>query len=263
MISVCIATYNGARYLEQQLRSILPQLTASDEVIVSDDGSSDGTPQLVERVYRKYKHELAEVADLGQGKKAPALHILAGPAAGSPANNFAYALGQAKGDYIFLSDQDDVWMDDKVVTCVTALQEADCVLTDCTLCDGDLNEIAPSFFRQHGTKRSRLYNLFVRNGYVGGCLAFRRNVLQKALPFPPSVPMHDIWIGNIAAFGFRLVFIDKAKSLFRRHDHTASTTAAPSDKSIAARLTLRLRVAFQLFQRLVLARRAVSNVSKA
>ena len=89
MISVCIASYNGADYILDQLKSILPQLRANDEIIVSDDHSTDGTPDLVR--------------SLNDSR----IRLVEGPCKGSPIPNFEYALSLAQGDYIFLSDRDD------------------------------------------------------------------------------------------------------------------------------------------------------------
>ena len=102
MISVCIATYNGAAYIRQQIASILPQLSEGDEIVVSDDGSTDAT--------------LAEVRALG----SPLVRIVEGPRKGSPVLNFENALSHAKGDYLFLCDQDDVWEPHKVSVMMAA-----------------------------------------------------------------------------------------------------------------------------------------------
>ena len=96
MISVCIATYNGARYIGEQLASILKQLSAEDEVVVSDDGSTDGTLDIV----RSFNDRRIRIVD--------------GPRRHSPTLNFEWALRNAKGEYIFLADQDDVWLPDKL-----------------------------------------------------------------------------------------------------------------------------------------------------
>ena len=112
MISVCIATYNGERYIGEQIKSILNQLNSSDEIIVSDDGSKDKTIDVVKSFDDKR------------------IRIIDGPRKGSPISNFENALKAAKGEYIFTADQDDVWTDDKVRTCMRYLQSYDCVVSD-------------------------------------------------------------------------------------------------------------------------------------
>lgn len=197
MISVCIASYNGADYILDQLKSILPQLRANDEIIVSDDHSTDGTPDLVK--------------SLNDSR----IRLVEGPCKGSPIPNFEYALSLAQGDYIFLSDQDDCWMPNKVATSIEALKKGyDLVITDCQVTDKNLNVYAPSFFTLNKTRQGKYYNLYIKNGYLGGCMAFTKRLRDAALPFPTDIPMHDIWIGNVAAFYFNVLFINQTCSYF-------------------------------------------------
>jgi len=94
-LSVCMATYNGSRFLPRQLETILPQLGPEDELIVSDDASTDGTPELV--------RELC-------GERVKLLH----GCFRSPVLNFEHALRQARGEVLVLADQDDIWCENKL-----------------------------------------------------------------------------------------------------------------------------------------------------
>lgn len=221
MISVCIATYNGARYIAEQLASILKQLSAEDEVVVSDDGSTDGTIDIVRSLNNRR------------------IRIVDGPRRHSPTLNFEWALRNAKGEYIFLADQDDVWLEGKVTRCVEELQMCDCVVSDARVTDSLLNTTSESLFQLMHVKRGRLSNLLWRNGYTGCCMAFKREVLSKALPFPTDIPMHDIWIGNVAAFCGSLHFINDRLLLFRRHDAAASCNGKRSNYSLWQKLSFR------------------------
>lgn len=106
MISVCMATYNGGRFIKEQIDSILPQLSQYDELIVSDDGSTDRTLEII----ASYKDERIKVFHHQKtgNKYYPTLKVC------YSTNNFENALKQAKGDYIFLCDQDDIWEKNKV-----------------------------------------------------------------------------------------------------------------------------------------------------
>lgn len=221
MISVCIATYNGARYIGEQLASILKQLSAEDEVVVSDDGSTDGTIDIVRSLNDRR------------------IRIVDGPRRHSPTLNFEWALRNAKGEYIFLADQDDVWLEGKVTRCVEELQMCDCVVSDARVTDSLLNTTSESLFQLMHVRRGRLSNLLWRNGYTGCCMAFKREVLSKALPFPTDIPMHDIWIGNVAAFCGSLHFINDRLLLFRRHDAAASCNGKRSTYSLWQKLSFR------------------------
>lgn len=221
MISVCIATYNGAKYIGEQSASILKQLSAEDEVVVSDDGSTDGTIDIVRSLNDRR------------------IRIVDGPRRHSPTLNFEWALRNAKGEYIFLADQDDVWLEGKVTRCVEELQMCDCVVSDARVTDSLLNTTSESLFQLMHVKHGRLSNLLWRNGYTGCCMAFKREVLSKALPFPTDIPMHDIWIGNVAAFCGSLHFINDRLLLFRRHDAAASCNGKRSNYSLWQKLSFR------------------------
>lgn len=204
MISVCIATYNGEKYIQEQLASILPQLGRDDEVIISDDGSTDNT--------------LNAIMALSDER----IKIKNGPRRHSPIWNFENALKQAKGEYIFLADQDDVWKPNKVEVCMRWMQIYDCVISDAEVTDSALNMTASSLYKMLHVRTGKLYNACWKNGYTGCCMAFRRSILKLALPFPADIPMHDIWIGNLAAFHYRVKFVDDKLIYFRRHNDTNS-----------------------------------------
>lgn len=223
MISVCMASYNGVEYIERQLRSILPQLSDGDEVIVSDDGSKDGT--------------IAVIKGIGDNR----VRVLNNQRHGI-VHNFENAISNAKGDFIFLSDQDDEWLPNKVSRCLEVLKRYDCVVTDCMICDSEGSVIHNSFFEVNGTKHNKWYNLLVNNGYMGSCMAFRKNVLPHILPFPEDIPLHDIWIGNIAAFKFKICWISDKLMKYRRHGNNASNTAEKSDASLVKKLGYRWHV---------------------
>ena len=232
MISVCMATYNGAVYIKEQLDSILSQIGPEDEVVISDDGSTDATLEVIKSI------------------GSPCIRIVQGPRMKSPSKNFEHALAQAKGDIIFLCDQDDVWQPNKVAVMLQALKTAACVVSDCRVVDAQLNVMDPSFYQVVRKHEGRWYNLLVRNCYLGCCMAMRREVLDKALPFPKTVPMHDIWLGNVAAFYYSLRFIPDNLMVYRRHGKNASTTSDPSASSLRQKLVYRYQIVAGLLSRL-------------
>ncbi len=229
MISVCVATYNGARHVRAQLHSILSQLSADDELIVSDDGSTDATREMV------------------RGIGDPRIVLIEGPRAGV-IRNFEHALQRARGDVIFLCDQDDVWLPQKVQRVMQALNEANLVVTDCRVVDDSLNELHPSFFRLNGSQSGLLRNL-IKNGYLGCCMAMRRTVLETALPFPKSIAMHDWWIGLVAERTGRVCFLDEVLSLYRRHGGNVSNTSTRSTVPFTTRLRWRINIVRNLLAR--------------
>ncbi len=217
MISICLATYNGSAYIEAQLRSIFEQLSQKDEIVVADDGSTDDTIAIIDAMGDPRIRWVAQGGRLGVVK------------------NFERSVSAASGEYIFLCDQDDVWLPGKIDCCIAALHSHLLVVTDCKVVDSELNEIAPSFFRLRNSGSGLLHNLW-KNSYLGCCMAFRRELLNYALPFPQGIPMHDMWLGMIAETHGSVSFLPKPLSLYRRHICSASDAAGRSSASIGKML---------------------------
>ena len=227
MISVCLACYNGGKFIAKQIESILASSKVS-ELLVSDDGSTDNTCEV-----------LASITD-------SRMKVLSGPRHGA-ASNFEFLLGRASGEVIFLSDQDDVWLPGKVDVTLQALERADLVVSDCSVVDSELRVIVGSFFQARGSGPGLLKNLW-KNTFLGCCMAFRRQVLSYVLPFPGNLPMHDWWIGLMASRKGRVLFLDEVLTLYRRHD--ANTTyAVVSEAPLRQRLRWRLRMTSALLSR--------------
>ena len=205
MNSVCVATYNGERYIEAQLRSILAQIEEDDEVVVSDDGSTDSTLEII-----------GSIGD----KRIRVCHC----EAHYFRDNFANALRHAKGELIFLSDQDDVWLPGKYERCVAELETADLVCTNAKETDEELKVYNDNFFSVYRSGKGILKNS-LNNTYYGACMAFRRRLLDDALPFPPTHEIgHDVWLGLVAEMTGEVRFIDTPYLLYRRHAGTVTQT---------------------------------------
>lgn len=238
MISVCIATYNGESYLRQQLETILCQLGEEDEVIISDDSSTDMTLDII----RSFNDTRIKV--FAHEKKVLPYAI------SYPIRNFENALQHASGDYIFLADQDDVWLENKVQVMMAALEDADLVLSDCKVTDGNLNVLVESFFEVRHTRLGILANLKTCY-YQGSCLAFRRCVLEKALPFPSDMVGHDLWLGLIAESYFRVKLVNEQLMLYRRHDDCVTPSGFKSPHSLWFKIAYRMvAIKSLLFRRL-------------
>lgn len=205
MNTVCIATYNGEQYIEQQVRSILDQIAIDDEVIISDDGSTDKTLKIVDSIGDKrirVRHSNAHYFK----------------------DNFVEAMREANGDRIFLSDQDDVWLPGKYERCLQELQSVDLVCTNSKMTDSELHIIEPNFFSIYHSGPGVIKNA-MNNTYYGSCMAFRRSLLQYALPMPDTREIgHDIWLGLVAEMMGKVKFIDTPYLLYRRHKEAKTTT---------------------------------------
>lgn len=224
-ISVALAAYKGERYIAEQLNSILCQLGENDEIIVSDDFPAGKTREAVAEIHDKRIRYIE-----GQGKGV--------------VRNFENALNACTGDVIFLSDQDDVWMPDKVQKVLAEIRNgADLVLHDAAVTDGSLNITDPSFFAVHGSNASFAKNL-IRNSFVGCCMAFTRKVLADSLPFPNELPMHDWWIALAAMKkGYKIVLLPESLIKWRRHGENVTGGKTSTVQKIKWRLKMLLSVA--------------------
>jgi glycosyltransferase involved in cell wall biosynthesis len=207
-LSVCMATYNGGRWVREQLASILGQLAPDDEVVVSDDGSTDDT--------------VAVVRAFGD----PRVRVLEGNTFRSPARNFENALREARGELVALSDQDDVWLEGRVALIrerlAPAVPPVRLVAIDAVVTDERGAVLDPSLFRKIGARPGLLKNVY-DNSYVGACLAFRRELLEVALPFPSGIPMHDMWLGLLAELFGTVEFVPVPLLAYRRHGANATS----------------------------------------
>jgi glycosyltransferase involved in cell wall biosynthesis len=224
-----MATYNGATYIEDQIASILLQLGPADELIISDDKSTDETVKIIEscgdnriKIYHNHFR--------------------------NPIFNFEFALNMSKGDLIFLSDQDDLWDPDKVERVSGLLKTYDLVVTDSQIIDEHGILVHDSFFdiRHSGTG---LIKNFLKNSYLGCCMAMKRHIVKKSLPFPKGIPMHDIWIGMIGELFGNPFFCNEKLVKYRRHGENKTFTAETSPNSLYRKSLLRWSLFFCLLKR--------------
>lgn len=233
MISVCIATYNGERYIQKQIESILPQLDSSDEIVISDDKSKDNT--------------LSKIKEINDARIR--VIINEGPHGFTP--NFQNAIRHANGDVIFTADQDDVWLDDKVKICMQELEKYDLVVSDAVVVDVNLNVIEKSFWH----KRKPFFTFWgnmLKCGHLGCCLAFKKNMLTKLLPFPINYKKcpHDLWIIMIGLAFYNTKFYKSPLIYYRRHSNNVSNAGFKDETSIGFKISYRLYLLIQLIKRI-------------
>lgn len=223
VISVALTTYNGARYLREQLDSIYAPCGVVYEVVASDDGSTDGTREILADYARK--RGLRDVSD-GQHRGL--------------VQNFAHALRHCRGELIALSDQDDVWVPGRLNALREAIAGYEAVysLIDRVIApDGALTSwTAPAGMREAvraiGTGQPT-GALLASNWVISHTMLFRRRVLAAALPIPDGQPYHDGWLGLAAAALGRIRYLEPSLTLYRQHaaSHTAAA-AAPATRQV-------------------------------
>lgn len=223
MISVCMATYNGEKYIREQMDSILQQLGEGDELIISDDLSSDKTVEII----KSYKDKRIKLYIHGDNHGF--------------VRNFENALVHADGDIIFLSDQDDIWMPDKVKVTIAALANCDFTVSDCITINENKQVISQSRIKDYNIKTG-FWRLMIKTRYLGCCMAFRRNVLDAALPFPDNAYLmeHDLWLAAVAECYFKTSLIDKPLIKYRRHGGNVSSGGASKGYSVPIKIYRRL-----------------------
>lgn len=186
MISVCIATYNGSRYIREQLDSILDQLGEHDEIVICDDQSSDNTIEIL------------------QGYGDPRIRIIRNAERLGYVRNFERALGLARGNFIFLSDQDDVWIPGRVNNMLAVFEaqpSVELVASNFDKIDGKGTFIgsAQGLSELGGSRLLQIFKMFMgRAPYFGCTFALRREFLRDCLPIPEGIESHDIWMAMIA-----------------------------------------------------------------
>ena len=221
-ISVALAAYKGEKYIAEQIESILSQLGANDELIVSDDYPQGETRKIVENTASE-DSRLKYIEGEGKGV----------------IKNFENALRACRGDVIFLCDQDDVWLPGKVEAVMAEIENgAALVMHDASITDAALNVTNPSCFSVHGANASLSKNL-IKNTFVGCCMAFTRDLLNETMPFPEGIAMHDWWIALVALKKKRkTVLIQKPLILWRRHGENVTGNKTTAMQKIIWRLKM-------------------------
>lgn len=209
-VSVALATYNGASFILEQLQSIACQSRLPDQVVVSDDASFDRTLEIV----REYSVDCHFKVDV----------VLGGDNVGY-SQNFNRAMQCCKGDYVFLCDQDDVWLPGKierVMEVFSARPDVVLIIHDLEFCDGNLLPVGQTKIERMTTG----YNL-ERDYVVGMATAIRGDFLRLCLPVPdlPGIT-HDRWLHDCALAVDKKLVLNEVLALYRRHADNATAGSA-------------------------------------
>jgi glycosyltransferase involved in cell wall biosynthesis len=226
-VSVCLAAYNGSLYILEQVDSILKQLDANDELIIVDDASSDSTLMIIESLRDPRIKIIKNIRNIGHVK------------------SFEKALIIARNDYIFLSDQDDVWLADRVKTILASFSNREGVLVTSNFslfeAEASLNFNKKNYVSSKESKNyiGNVFKIFMgRINYYGCTMALDQKLLRLVLPFPNYIESHDIWIALVANLMGSNLHLDEITLLRRIHDNNVTK----NNRSIL--LKLRSRVIF-------------------
>lgn len=233
-VQILMAAYNGEPYVARQIESIMIQDLEDWSLLVSDDGSRDDTVSEVRRYARADSR----------------VHLLDGGAHGGARDNFLYLLSQATAPYAAFSDQDDVWLSDKLTSeleemhRLEALYGADTpllVFSDLAVVDEDLEILAPSFLAYSGLdpRRISLANLLAQNVAPGCVMLMNRALYREALRIPTdvdAVSMHDWWLMLTATALGHIGFVESSTMLYRQHGDNEVGAASGSARDIVRNL---------------------------
>jgi len=201
-----MATYNGAKYVAFQIKSILIQLGPTDELVIQDDASKDTTVDIIESIDDKRIKLKVNHKNVGYIR------------------NFELALTRSCGDYILLSDQDDIWPQNRLEICLREIDGFQIFIGDAKIINEDGLTIADSYFNiRGGMTNSRIMNIF-KARYLGCCICIDKVALRKIIPFPNKfyrIP-HDYWIGTYGFMFLKHKIIQEPITLYRRHSSNVS-----------------------------------------
>ncbi len=224
-VGVIVATYNGIKFIKEQLDSILNQTYKVDEIVISDDGSSDGTFEYLSEYAKEHNdYNISIVKNCGEH---------------GPSKNFENAYRNSTADVLFFADQDDTWMQDKVEVFMKAFEkhpECGCFFSDAEVTDGALNPTGKTNFDyffpdvRELINNDDIYTIINREYFVkrvrygnvvpGMCMAVKREVLDKTVPFD-SIIIHDDIIIMYSALNSQICCINKIEAYYRQHENNS------------------------------------------
>lgn len=232
-IDILMATYNGEKYLSEQIESIISQTYTEWNLLVRDDGSSDDTYTILSE-YEKKDSRIKIIKD-NKGN----LGIV---------KNFEELLHNSSSEFIMFSDQDDVWKKDKIEIMMKYIENSDLIISDAIITNEDLELQYESLFSVVNSRNGIVKNI-IKNTYYGCCMLFKKRILDKVLPIPENKEIgHDLWIGLISEKYYKVKFINEKLLYFRRHSSNM-TTINKSKRSIKTKIIGRYIILKELVKR--------------
>lgn len=213
-IAILLSTYNGSKYIECQLDSLLNQTAKNWKLCIRDDGSTDGTKKILEKYVSKFSqlHFFGDDENLGAAK------------------SFMKLLKDVESDYYMFCDQDDLWLEDKIKYAFSCIRDLEIenvdssilVFSDAQIVDSELKMMSESFIENSGI----VTDFVQEKGYVNitnispGCTyIFNRKLRDEVLDYPLNLPMHDWWLVLRAKELGKLYFLNRTDMLYRQHEN--------------------------------------------
>lgn len=216
-ISVCIATFNGEKYIKEQIESILIQLDKEDEIIISDNFSTDNTIAIV----NNFEDNRIKVVYF-----SPVLSYKANNYERKLINiyeNFKNAFLNSTGSLVFFCDQDDIWFPNKIASCIKHLIDHDLVVHNAVLLTKDVanNKLYSEVI---SFKQSNFWEILKNNPFLGCCIVAKRSIVENAFKFESSIIPHDTWLAIVAIMKSKkaIKVLNEPLIYYRIHDNNNS-----------------------------------------
>ncbi len=201
LVSIAMTTYNGEKYIQKQLESILNQTYSILEIIICDDMSKDRTVEIIKEYAKKDSRIKLYINEKNLGFK----------------KNFERVISLCSGSYIALADQDDIWKKNKIKKLVENIGQYDLIHSTASLIDENSNVINEKWIKQDDFKYT--FERFIFGNTVTGCtLLFKRQLLEDFFPIPSGEKYHDWWLGLLASKHKGIKYIDIPLIKYRQHN---------------------------------------------
>jgi len=205
LVSIAMCTYNGEQFLREQLDSLIAQDYPNIEIIIVDDCSTDSTFNILKEYQSNHSH----------------IRAMKNPANLGFVKNFEKATSLCSGDYISLCDQDDIWFSHKISQLVDHIGESNLIYSGVQLINEKGQKIKREFLTIHRLSGKCHLGLLFANCVTGHTCLIKRQALNKALPFPEKITVHDHWIALVSAATGGIKAHPETLSLYRQHDSNA------------------------------------------
>jgi glycosyltransferase involved in cell wall biosynthesis len=209
-----MATYNGERFIEEQIMSILNQTYPNIELVIVDDGSKDSTINIIKRLQQHHSN-----IRLFQNEKNLGVTL-----------TFNRGVSENKGDFIAFSDQDDLWVSHKIETLINQIEDHDAIYGNSLLIDEKGNSLNKLFSSMMHLKSYYSGMPFLLSNTVAGhAMLAKASFLKRIQPFPPNL-YFDLWIAFNAAASNGIKYVDEVLVHYRQHSNNAVGTALSANK---------------------------------
>lgn len=214
LVSIAMASYNGERFIAEQLESILHQTYPNIEIIIVDDCSKDGTIAIIQQYQTSHENIKLFQNNINSGVT----------------KTFEKAISEASGDFIAISDQDDIWELKKIEILMNEIGTFDAVYSNSLLVDAYGNSLNKSFTTIMNMKTYYSGTPFLlSNSVPGHTILMKKNFVEKILPFPKDM-LFDLWIGFCAAANNGIKFVDETLVKYRQHESNTIGTRDSKNK---------------------------------